>query len=314
MPKWLEERPGHCARRHPRGRLAGAGALQDVPHVVELVLQRAGHVGVARPNPGDLARRLERAVAGIDRLLDVHPPDPVRRVQVRDHHRERASEGVARGERQQRTGPCPARSSPATTSVAALPPPQLLVHVGGRDLQPGRQVLHHDRELLAVALPGRQERLAPSSPSGWVHSFVSGLQSLPSRRPRGPAARTPGRRPPRSPGRSRRRPRRPVRRPPGSLRADDPLVSHRWPLRAQRRPAPAGRPGSSSTWPPSRVSSRPRLAMRSLSLTRSSAASRISVTPSANSPMMATSGSSSMARGTTSPPTLTPSQAAAARH
>ena len=60
-----------------------------------------------------------------------------------------------------------------------------------------------------------------------------------------------------------------------------------------------------------RVSSSLTVAMRSLSLTRSSAASRISVTPSANAAATASTGISSITRGISAPSTVVPCSGAA---
>ena len=55
----LQERGGDGAEGHPGGGLAGAGALQHGPGLVEAVLLHAGEVGVAGPGPG------QRGVAGL---------------------------------------------------------------------------------------------------------------------------------------------------------------------------------------------------------------------------------------------------------
>ena len=55
----LEERRGDGAERHPGGGLAGAGALQHRPGLVEAVLLHAGEVGVAGARTG------QRGVAGL---------------------------------------------------------------------------------------------------------------------------------------------------------------------------------------------------------------------------------------------------------
>ena len=54
-----EERLRHRAQRHPGRGLAGAGALEHRPRVVEAVLLHAGEVGVAGPRAG------QRRVAGL---------------------------------------------------------------------------------------------------------------------------------------------------------------------------------------------------------------------------------------------------------
>ena len=69
-----------------------------------------------------------------------------------------------------------------------------------------------------------------------------------------------------------------------------------------RRPPRTTRWSSPDSTPtPSRVSSSPTVAMRSLSLTRSSAASRNSVTPSANAAATASTGISSITQGSPRP-------------
>ena len=64
-----------------------------------------------------------------------------------------------------------------------------------------------------------------------------------------------------------------------------------------------------STWPPSAVRAAATVSIRSDSLRRSSAASRIVVVPSAKQAASATSGSSSIASGTSAPPTSVPRSA-----
>ena len=97
-----------------------------------------------------------------------------------------------------------------------------------------------------------------------------------------------------------------------TLAATAPAMAMRWspwlstspgcrrPPRTTRRSSPC------STPTPRRVSSSPTVAMRSLSLTRSSAASRNSVTPSAHAAATASTGISSITPGISAPSTVVP--------
>ena len=60
-----QERPRDAAGRDPRRRLARGRALEDVAHVVEAVLERAGEVGVAGPDAGDRRRPLVAVGRGV---------------------------------------------------------------------------------------------------------------------------------------------------------------------------------------------------------------------------------------------------------
>ena len=87
----VEQPPGQRAGRHPRGGLAGAGALEDVARVHPIVLEHADEVGVAGARAGDpaaaeLARRLG---------LVGHHVFPVGPVAVGDQHGHRRAERLA---------------------------------------------------------------------------------------------------------------------------------------------------------------------------------------------------------------------------
>src|SRR6185436_5776834 len=83
-----EEPPGHAGHRHPRGGLAGAGALQHVADVAVVVLHGPRQVGVAGAGAGHRLRGGARGlVAHRHGLLPVFP------VAVLDGQRDRAPQG-----------------------------------------------------------------------------------------------------------------------------------------------------------------------------------------------------------------------------
>ena len=163
-----EVRAGTSAQRrcrHSRCRLAGAGALQHVAGVVELVLERARHVGVPGrswvtfrpvvPSSGSagfstsmmpfqfgLSRFWITIASGLPRVwpcrtpheLDLVPLDGLAR-----HGRSRP--GAAAAARRRRPPRAPARPAGSASMIVSCWP---------------------------WLSPGRQERSAPSSPSGWA--------------------------------------------------------------------------------------------------------------------------------------------------
>jgi len=51
-PEFRQQRFGDGPYRHPHGSLAGAGALQNIPGIVKIVLDGTGQVGMSRTRPG----------------------------------------------------------------------------------------------------------------------------------------------------------------------------------------------------------------------------------------------------------------------
>ena len=99
------ERPEVRARDPARGdtcgRFASRRALEDVPDIVEAVLQRTGEIGVARADSRDgrrplvatLGRVVERDSGLVVQRLDRHHLGPVRPVAVPDEQQDRRTEG-----------------------------------------------------------------------------------------------------------------------------------------------------------------------------------------------------------------------------
>jgi hypothetical protein len=83
-----DERPAHSTGSNPRGRLARAGALEDVAGVIEPVLQDPRKVGVA----GAYARH---PLGFESARLHLHGSLPVLPVTVRDHEGDRRSKRLA---------------------------------------------------------------------------------------------------------------------------------------------------------------------------------------------------------------------------
>jgi hypothetical protein len=124
----LGEQPqGDGAGGHPRGGLAGGGALQHVAEVLVAVLDAAGEVGVAGAGLGEgaLARRVAR--------LRVHDRRPVAPVAVLDLQAQRRPGRAAVADPAQHAGGVRLDDLAPAAAVAALAPPQPRVDVLGRD-------------------------------------------------------------------------------------------------------------------------------------------------------------------------------------
>ena len=91
----LEEVAGHPAERDPGRGLAGGGALEDRPGLVEAVLLHADQVGVAGPGPGQRGVAGQRVeLGGVDRV-GRHHLLPLGPLGVADLDRDRAALGLA---------------------------------------------------------------------------------------------------------------------------------------------------------------------------------------------------------------------------
>jgi hypothetical protein len=88
--EFAQQRLGHGAHRHPRRRFAGAGALQNVARVVEIVLDGARQIGVARPRT---RHRLALVLAALD-VFHRQRFGPVLPVLVADQNGHRRADGV----------------------------------------------------------------------------------------------------------------------------------------------------------------------------------------------------------------------------
>ena len=111
---WCEEGRGDRAQRDPGGGLAGAGALEDRPGVVEAVLLHADEVGVAGPRPGERgvagqAGELRPRLTGSGAMTRL----PLGPLGVADRGSRPGRPWSARGARRRGTRPRPARSSSA---------------------------------------------------------------------------------------------------------------------------------------------------------------------------------------------------------
>src|SRR5437762_2163930 len=107
-------------------------------------IMRSATSGSAQRTSDSSTASQKAAPAGVERRR-THSFAPVRGVQVRDDHRQRAAHRVAVADAAHELDLVPLDLLPPAPSVAALPPTKLLVHLGSRELQPGRQVLDDDR-------------------------------------------------------------------------------------------------------------------------------------------------------------------------
>src|SRR5262249_46402837 len=139
-----EQALGETAHGHPGRRLARARALEDVPHVVMVVLERPGEVGVTGARSGDRERRVAVLGPGRHLLLPVPP------VTILDPERDRRAERLA-----------PAHAGPdldlvaldlhATAATVTLHPPgEIPVDRRDVDRNAGPEPLHHRGEAGAV--------------------------------------------------------------------------------------------------------------------------------------------------------------------
>ena len=148
-PGAAEQLARHGAGRDARRGLAGARALEDVPHVRAAVLGDAGQIRVARPRLRD--RRAPRA-AGVGggfggrahRVLPVHP------VAVVDRHRDRSADRFAGPDAGQDLGAIGFDRHPPPAAVAALPAAQVRGDGVDVDGKPGGNAFENDDERAAV--------------------------------------------------------------------------------------------------------------------------------------------------------------------
>ena len=118
----LQELACDGAGPDPGRGLPGAGALEHVTDVLTLVLDRAGEVGVARARTGH-DRSLRPPGVRHCLLGDTHGVLPVHPVPVLDQERDGSADRLARPYSRQNLGHVGLDDHPATSSVAALPPP-----------------------------------------------------------------------------------------------------------------------------------------------------------------------------------------------
>ncbi len=116
----------HRARGHASCRLARARALDDVAHVRMSELQRAGEVGMTRPQTRDRCRR-------IGHRLDAHHTLPVDRVAIRDLKGDRRAGGPPVAHPGGDGHRVALNALPGTASVAELTAMEVRVDVRGAE-------------------------------------------------------------------------------------------------------------------------------------------------------------------------------------
>ena len=139
-PEGTKQALGDAADGDPRGGLARARALEDVPDVVVVVLEDAGEVGMARTRPGDGDLRV--AILGTRR----HLLGPVLPVAVLDDERDRRAQRLSEAH----TGPQLRRVlldfHAAAAPVAHHAAPHVDVHRVDVDREPRRTTFENGCE------------------------------------------------------------------------------------------------------------------------------------------------------------------------
>ena len=149
-PELGEERLAAGADRDTGGRLAGAGSLQDVAHVVEPVLLHAHQVRVARPRTG-------QPRVGILSALDRHQLRVLRlELDVRDRDRHRGAEALPVAHPRQDLEPVRLEPLPSAASVAVPTPGELPRDLLRNDAHACREPLQDRDQRLAVRFTGRE--------------------------------------------------------------------------------------------------------------------------------------------------------------
>ena len=145
-----QERPRDGSCRDARRGLAGAGALQHRPGVVEPVLEHARVVGVTGPRPGQ--RRVAGAVlqhGGIDGVGGHHGL-PLRPLGVADLDRDRAAERDAVADAGEHGDLVLLELHPGTAAVAEAAAGQLAGDVVGGDVDACDHAFDHGHQGAAV--------------------------------------------------------------------------------------------------------------------------------------------------------------------
>ena len=114
---------GDRADGHPRGGLAGAGAFQNVPRVVKIVLDGAGEVGMSGPRPGD---RLTLVLAAVE-VFHRQSLGPVLPVFVADEDGDGRADGAGVADSGDDFGAVGFDLHAPAAAVALLAPPELAV-------------------------------------------------------------------------------------------------------------------------------------------------------------------------------------------
>ena len=146
----LDELRGDLTEGDPRGRLAGAGPLEDRTGLVEVVLLHAGEIGVTRARAGQGRVALEPLEhLGIDRIgcHDLVPLGPLR---VADAQGDRAAQGQAVTHPADDLEDVGLERHACASAVAETAAREGRVDVLGRDGHPGRDALDQGGERRAV--------------------------------------------------------------------------------------------------------------------------------------------------------------------
>ena len=164
-PELAEERPGDRAGRDPGRRLPRGRALEDVPDVGEAVLERAGEVRVAGPDPrhgrgplhAALGRRGELGRLRVRQRRHLHDPRPVLPVAVLDRQEDRRAERppVADARRDRRV--VALDRLPRAATVPPLPAREVVRDHLLRQREAGRHPLDDDPERAPVRLARGEE-------------------------------------------------------------------------------------------------------------------------------------------------------------
>ena len=141
-----EQQLGEGSRGDAGGAFAGAGALEHVAGILEVVLEGTGEIGVAGPRRGD------GLVLGRIAFFDRQNLGPVLPVVVGQRHGDGRADGLAVANAAEDVRRVALDAHTAAAAIALLAAPQLAVHKLKIDGNACRHSADHGHETLAVAL------------------------------------------------------------------------------------------------------------------------------------------------------------------
>ncbi len=169
----VEQPAGQCAGSHPRGRLAGAGPLEDVASIEAIVLEHTDEVGMAGPGARHAAAAMTGRALAVRLIcgrsfgagaLRCHHIFPVGPVPVGNQHRDRRPECLPGAHPGDPLDPVLLDLHPGSTPVALHPATELPIHPGRGHGKTRGEALDDRDEATPMGFPRRGEgEMHPSS-------------------------------------------------------------------------------------------------------------------------------------------------------
>ena len=148
--EFAQQRLGQRAHGHARRRFAGAGALQNVARVMEIVLDGARQVGMAGPRP---RHRLALVIGALGRFHGKRL-SPVLPIPIADQDGHGRADGAGMADAGHDQGAVLLDLHAAAAAVALLAAPQLVVDGAQRYGYAGGKPCERRHEALAMGLSG----------------------------------------------------------------------------------------------------------------------------------------------------------------